>query len=46
MIRVNKRSRIPKGQPKMNNSEKLAKQGTQEEEKQNITQYLYVHKHK
>ena len=29
MIRVNKRSRIQKGQPKMENPEKLAKHGTQ-----------------
>ena len=40
MIKVNKRSRIPKGQPKMDNPEKRAKHGTQEEEKQNITQYV------
>ena len=40
MIRVNKRSRIQKGQPKMENPEKLAKHGTQEEEIPNITQYV------
>ena len=34
--------RIPKGQPKMNNPEKLAAYGTQDEEKQytNTTQYV------
>ena len=40
MIKVNKRSRIPKGQPQMDNPEKLANHGIQEEEKQNITQYV------
>ena len=32
---MHKRYRIPKGQSKMNNTEKLATQGTQDEEKQN-----------
>ena len=37
---VNKSQRIPKGQSKIDNQEKLATQGTQDEEKQNITQYV------
>jgi hypothetical protein len=40
MIKVNKRSRIPKGLPQMDNPEKLTNHGIQEEEKQNITQYV------
>ena len=42
---VNKRQRIPMGQSKMDNPEKLATKGTQDEEKQNknTTQYeLYA----
>ena len=35
----NKRQRIPKGQSKMDNPEKLATQGTQDEEKQNKRQH-------
>ena len=39
---LNKRQRIPKGQSNMDNPEKLALWGTQDEEKQdkNTTQYL------
>ena len=39
---INKRQRIPKGLLIMDNPEKLATQGTQEEEKQdkNTTQYV------
>ena len=39
---LNKRKRIPKGQSKMYNPEKLATQGAQDEEKQNknTTQYM------
>ena len=39
---LNKRQRIPKGQSNMDNSEKLALWGTQDEEKQdkNTTQYV------
>ena len=39
---LNKRQRIPKGHPKKGNPEKLATQGTKDEEKQNkiITQYV------
>ena len=33
MTDVNKRQRIPKGQSKMDNPEKLATQGTQDEDK-------------
>ena len=38
---INKRQRIPKGQSKMDNPEKLATQGTQDEEiqKHNTTQH-------
>ena len=49
---LNKRQRIPKGQSNMDNSEKLALWGTQDEEKQdkNTTQYvldpLHANKHK
>ena len=32
---LNKRQRIPKGQSKMDNPEKLATQGTQDEERRN-----------
>ena len=41
-VLFNKRYRIPKGQSKMNNLEKLATSGIQDEEKQNknITQYV------
>jgi len=35
---LNKRKRIPKGQSKMDNPEKLAQYGTQDEEKQNKKQ--------
>ena len=35
---VNKRQRIPKRQLKMDNPEKMATQGTKDEEKQNTTQ--------
>ena len=40
--RVHKRSKIPKGQSKRDNPEKLATQGTQDEEKQikNTAQYV------
>ena len=40
---INKRQRIPKGQSTVNNLEKLATQGTQEEEKQSkkTTQYVW-----
>ena len=43
-----KRQRIPNGQPKIDNSEKLARQRPQDEGKQNknTTQSLYTHKHK
>ena len=34
-MKQNKRQRIPKGQSKMDNPEKLPTQGTQDEEKQN-----------
>ena len=39
---MNKGQRIPKGQSKMDNPEKLATQGTQDEEKhnKNTTQYV------
>ena len=39
---INKRQIIPKGQSKMDNPEKLARQGTQDEDKQikNTTQYV------
>ena len=40
MVRVNKRPRIPNGQPKMDDPEKLAKHDTQKDEKQNITQHV------
>ena len=42
MSLVNKRQRIPKGQSKMDKMEKLATQGTQNEEKpnKNTTQYV------
>jgi len=42
LYNANKRYRIPKGQSKLNNPEKLATYGTQDEEKQtkNITQYV------
>ena len=39
---VNKRQRIPKGQSKKDNPEKLATQGTQDEEKQNKNTTRYV----
>ena len=39
MMVLYKRQRIPKGQSKMDNSEKLATQGTQYEEK-NTTQHV------
>ena len=46
----NKSQRIPKWQSKMDNSEKLATQGTQDEEKQNKHNMcwtpLYTNKHK
>ena len=40
--KINKRQRIPKGQSNMDNPEKLATYGTQDEEKQNkhTTQYV------
>ena len=38
----NKRQRIPKGKLKMDNPEKLATQGTQDEEKQNKNTTQYV----
>ena len=46
---INKRQRIQKGQSKIDNPEKLATWGTQDEEKQNknTTQYLWdttIHK--
>ena len=37
---IDKGQRIPKGQSKMNNPEKLATQGTQDHEKQNKNQIL------
>ena len=40
--RTNKRQRIPKGQSKMDNPEKLVTQGTQDEEKQNKNTAQYV----
>ena len=42
MLLGNKRQRTQKGQSKMDNPEKLATQGTQDEEKQNkkTTQYV------
>ena len=39
---LNKRQRIPKGQSKIYNPEKLAAQGTQDDEKQNKTTTQYV----
>ena len=39
---TNKRQRIPKEQSKMDNPEKLATQGKQEEEKQNKNTTQYV----
>ena len=41
---VNKHQRTPKGQPKMNNTEELATQGTQNKEKQNknITNMYWI----
>ena len=41
-MKINKRQKIPKGQSKMDNPEKLATQGAQDEEKQhkNTTQYV------
>lgn len=39
---VNKRSRIPKGQSTMDNTEKMAKQGRQDEETQNKNNPQYV----
>ena len=39
---INKRQRIQKGQSKMDNPEKLAIQGTQDEEKQNKNTTQYV----
>ena len=39
---VCKRQRIPKGKSKMDNPEKLATQGTQDEEKQNKNTTQYV----
>ena len=39
---LNKRQRIPKGQSKMYNPEKLAAQGIQDEEKQNKNTTQYV----
>ena len=41
--RINKRYIIPKGQPKMENSEKPATQGTQYEEKHNTTRVGHHH---
>ena len=40
--KTNKRYRIPNGQSRMDNSEKLVTQGTQEEEKQNKNTAQYV----
>ena len=37
---LDQRQRTPKGQSKRDNPEKLATQGTQDEDKQNITQYM------
>ena len=39
---MNKGQRIPKGQSKKDNPEKLATQGTQDEEKQNKNTTQYV----
>ena len=39
---INKRLRIPKGQSKMDNPEKLTIQGTQDEEKRNKNTRQYV----
>ena len=45
---VYKRQRIPQGESKIDNPEKLATQGTQDEGKQskNTTQYVLLTKHK
>ena len=44
---LNKRQRTPKGQSKLDNPEKLATQGTQDEDKQNKnkTQYVWYIQH-
>jgi hypothetical protein len=42
VLTVNKRQRIPKGQAKMDNPEKLATECTQDEEKQNKNTTQYV----
>ena len=39
---LNKRQRTPKGQSKLDNPEKLATQGTQNEDKQNKNKTQYV----
>ena len=41
---MNKRQKIPKGQSRMDNLQKLTTQGTQDEEKQNknTTQYTWT----
>ena len=39
---LNKRQRTPKGQSKLDNPEKLATQGTQDEDKQNKNKTQYV----
>jgi len=39
---LNKRKKISKGQPKMNNPKKLATYGTQDEDKQNKNTTQYV----
>ena len=39
---INKRQTIPKGQSKMDNPEKLATYGTQDEDKQNKNTTQYV----
>ena len=45
LLNINKRQRIPKGQSKMDNPEKLATQDTHDEEKltKNTTLYLLRH---
>ena len=43
---INKRQRIPKGQSKKDNPEKMAKQGTQDEEKQKHNTICIGHHYK
>ena len=52
ILLTNKRQRIPKGQSKKENTEKLATQSTQDEESKTKTQHnmcrtpLFINKHK